>query len=139
MDAIVQMDSKGRILIPSEFRENLDLESGDSLLLSLDSRRNILFISPVYGSKNLVKIEIEFNDKIGALAEIADSLSKMKIDLIMTESKSFQRWKKARWIVIADASNCKLTDSKIKNQLSKLKFVNSILIERIERGLVHSL
>ena len=94
MNTIVGLDTRGRLVIPNEFRENLDLKEGDKVLISLDSKTSTIVISPIYGKSNtLVKIDIEFADKPGLLAKIAGKIAKMKIDLLMTESKSYQRGK----------------------------------------------
>ena len=95
-------------------------------------------ISPTYGEpKNLIKIEIEFSDTPGCLAKIAEKIAKMKIDLVMTESKSSQRGKKARWNIIADISKCSYSLNEIKQLLLRSGFVDSISITKIARGSLH--
>jgi AbrB family looped-hinge helix DNA binding protein len=98
MNSIIRLDTRGRLVIPNEFRETLDLKEGDEVLMSLDTKTNTLSISPIHGkADNLIKIDIEFDDKPGSLAKLAETLAKINLDLIMTESKSFQRGAKARW------------------------------------------
>jgi hypothetical protein len=47
--------------------------------MSLDTKTNTLIISPIYGkADNLAKIEIEFDDKPGSLAKLAETLAKNK-------------------------------------------------------------
>jgi bifunctional DNA-binding transcriptional regulator/antitoxin component of YhaV-PrlF toxin-antitoxin module len=122
------------LVIPNEYRESLDLKQGDNLLLSLDSKTNTITISPIYGKQNdLVKMKIEFGDTPGCLAKIASKLAEMKIDLVMTESKSFERGTKARWDIIADISKTKLTLSEIKKSVLNTKFVKSMSINKIAR------
>ena len=107
MNSIIKLDTRGRLVIPNEFRESLDLKEGDNVLVSLDAKTNTLSISPIYGEdSNLVKMEIEFGDTPGCLAKIAEKIADLKIDLVMTESKSSQRGKKASWDIIGDISNC---------------------------------
>jgi AbrB family looped-hinge helix DNA binding protein len=135
MNSIIKLDTRGRLVIPTEFREILNLKEGDEVLISLDSKTDTIVISPTYGEpKNLVKIEIEFDDLPGCLAKIAEKLAKMKIDLVMTESKSSQRGKKARWDIVADISKCKNSLNEIKQLLLQTGFVNSIGINMITRG-----
>ena len=118
MNSIIRLDTRGRLVIPNEFRETLDLKEGDEVLLSLDSKTNTLIISPTYGKQSdLVKMEIEFDDSPGSLAKIANTIDQIKIDLVMTESKSFQRGKKARWNIIADVSKCSYSLNEIKKKL----------------------
>ena len=96
MNSIIKLDTRGRLVIPNEFRESLDLKEGDNVLLSLDTQTNTINISPLYGENEyLVKMEIKFKDKPGSLAKVAAKLAEIRVDLIMTESKSFERGKKA--------------------------------------------
>ena len=139
MNSIIKLDTRGRLVIPNEFREMLNLKEGDEVILSLDSKTDTLVISPTYGKPtDLVKIEIEFGDVPGCLAKIAKKIADLKIDLIMTESKSSQRGKKARWDIVADISKCSNSINQIKQLLLQSGFVESLSITKIARGSVHS-
>jgi AbrB family looped-hinge helix DNA binding protein len=119
MNSIIRLDTRGRLVIPNEFRETLDLKEGDEVLMGLDMKTNTLSISPIYGKADkLVKIEIEFDDKPGSLAKLAETLAKINLDLIMTESKSFQRGTKARWYIIADTTKCPYEIGEIKKDVT---------------------
>jgi len=138
MNSIIRLDTRGRLVIPNEFRETLNLKEGDEVLMSLDTKTDTLMISPIYGEPtDLVRMEIEFGDTPGCLAKIAQKIASMKIDLVMTESKSSQRGKKARWDIIGDISNCSSSVSKIKQVLLQSGFVESMSITRIARGRLH--
>jgi len=138
MNSIVKLDTRGRLVIPNEFRETLNLKEGDEVLISLDSKTDTLVISPIYGkTTDLVKIEIEFGDTPGCLAKIAKKLAETKIDLLMTESKSSQRGKKARWDIIADISKCPYSINEIKQLLLQSGFVESMSINKIARVRLH--
>ena len=138
MSSIIRLDTRGRLVIPTEFRETLDLKEGDEVLMSLDAKTNTLIISPIYGNAdNLVKIEIEFDDKPGSLAKLAETLAKINVDLVMTESKSFQRGKKARWYIIADITKCPYGPNEIKKTLLHNHSVASVSITKIARDRLH--
>jgi len=138
MNSIIRLDTRGRLVIPNEFRETLDLKQGDNVLLSLDSKTNTITISPIYGKQtDLIKIQLIFGDTPGSLAKIATLLSELKIDLIMTESKSLQRGTKARWDIIADISKSEISLSKIKEKIMKYSFVEQTSINKISRGCLH--
>lgn len=138
MNSIIRLDTRGRLVIPNEFRETLDLKDGDEVLMSLDTKTNTLIISPIYGkADNLVKIEIEFDDKPGSLAKLAETLAKINIDLVMTESKSFQRGTKARWSIIADITKCPYGINEIKKTLLQNHSVESASITKIARDRLH--
>jgi AbrB family looped-hinge helix DNA binding protein len=138
MNSIIKLDTRGRLVIPNEYRESLDLKEGDNVLISLVPKTNTISISPIYVEENkLVKMEIEFGDSPGTLAQIAIKLAELKIDLIMTESKSFDRGKKARWDIIADISKSNFSIYQIKNELLKSNFVEQASIKKISRGRLH--
>ena len=138
MNSIIKLDTRGRLVIPTEFREALALKEGDDVLLSLDRNTDSITISPVYGkTTDLVKIELEFGDTPGCLAKIADKIAKLKIDLISTESKSSQRGKKARWDIIADISKCSNSVNEIKQILLQSGFVEDASITKISRDRLH--
>ena len=138
MNSIIRLDTRGRLVIPNEFRETLNLKEGDEVLMSLDTKTNTLVISPIYGkADNLVKIEIEFDDKPGSLAKLAETLAKINMDLVMTESKSFQRGTKARWYIIADITKCPYGINEIKKTLLQNNTVESVSITKIARDRLH--
>lgn len=138
MNSIIKLDTRGRLVIPNEFREALDLKEGDEVILSLDRKTDSITISPTYGkSTDLVRIELEFGDTPGCLSKIAQKIADLKIDLIMTESKSSQRGKKARWDIIADISKSSNSVNQIKQKLLQSGFVESMSITKIARGRVH--
>ena len=138
MNSIIRLDTRGRLVIPNEFRETLDLKEGDEVLISLDEKTDSLIISPIYGKPtDLIRMEIEFGDTPGCLAKIAQKIADMNIDLVMTESKSSQRGKKARWSIIADISKYAQSTNDIKQQLMQTGFVESVSITKIARGRLH--
>ena len=138
MNTIIKLDIRGRLVIPNEFREALNLKEGDEVLISLDSKTDTLMISPIYGKPtDLIKMEIEFGDTPGCLARIAQKIADINIDLITTESKSSQRGKIARWSVIADISKCSYSVNEIKQLLLQSGFVESMSITKISRDRLH--
>jgi len=138
MNSIIRLDTRGRLVIPNEFREILNLKEGDDVLMSLDAKIDTLTISPIYGEpKDLVKMEIEFGDTPGCLAKIAEKIANLKIDLVMTESKSSQRGKKARWSIIGDISKCSYSVNEINQMLLQSGFVEFTSITKIARGGLH--
>ena len=138
MNSITRLDTRGRLVIPNEIRETLNLKEGDEVLISLDIKTDTLTISPIYGEpKYLVKIEIEFGDTPGCLSKIAKKIADLNIDLIKTESKSSQRGKKARWDIIADISKVTYSINEIKQKLLQSGFVESVSITKIARDRLH--
>jgi AbrB family looped-hinge helix DNA binding protein len=139
MNALIRLDTRGRVVIPTEFREALAIKEGDEVLINLDIKTNTLLISPVYGeTKDIVKIEIEFGDTPGCLAKIAQKIANMNVDLIISESRSSQRGQKARWDIIADISKSSFTINEIRQQLLQSGFVEEMRITKIARDRLHS-
>jgi len=138
MNSIVKLDTRGRLVLPNEFREKLNLKEGDEVIISLDTRTDTITISPTYGKpSDIVKIEIEFGDTPGCLAKIASKIADLKIDLLMTESKSSQRGKRARWDIVADISKCSYSINEIKQLLMQSGFVESMSITKISHDHLH--
>ena len=134
MNQIIRLDTRGRLVIPNEFREPLGLKDGDEVLMNLDTTTNTISITPVYGKPaDLVKIDIEFGDTPGCLAKIATKIATLKIDLIMSESRSSKRGQKARWDIIADISKSKISINTIKQKLMQSGLVESVTITKIAR------
>jgi AbrB family looped-hinge helix DNA binding protein len=135
MNTILRIDNRGRLVIPTEFREALKLKDGDELLLSLDEKMNTLVLSPISGQQtSLIRIDIEFADQPGSLAKTASVIAKMNLDLIMTESKSFSRGRAARWMIIADRSRCPFPDEEIRKTLLSTGLATSVTILGISPG-----
>ncbi|MBN1280427.1 MAG: AbrB/MazE/SpoVT family DNA-binding domain-containing protein [Candidatus Thermoplasmatota archaeon] len=138
MNTIITLDTRGRLVIPTEFREALNLQEGDDILLSLDETTRTAVISPIPGARNkLVKIDVDFDDAPGSLAKIAELIAKLHLDLVMTESKSYQRGKKARWSIIADISSCPHGLTQIKKSLLQHHTIDAVSITTIARDRLH--
>lgn len=134
-NTIVRIDGRGRLVIPTEFREALHLIDNDELLLSLDEKTSSLVLSPISGQQTkLIRIDIEFADTPGSLAKVANAIAKMNLDLLMTESKSYQRGKAARWNIIADTSNCPFPEEDIKRTLIATGLATAVSISPITQS-----
>ena len=135
MSTLVKLDTRGRLVIPSEYRTPLGLKEGDDVLLSIDYKTDTLSIVPVLReSKGIVKIEIEFGDDPGCLARTADKLADLGVDLIQTESKSSARGQKATWDIYADITGTGLTSKQLIQQVSQSGYVDSMNIVNVARN-----
>ena len=138
MNSIIRLHTRGRLVIPNKFREVLALKEGDEVILSLDRKTDTLKISPIYGTPtDLVRMELEFGDTPGCLVKIANKIADKKIDLVMTESKSSQRGKKARRDIIADISKPSNSINQIKQLFLQSGLVDSMSITQITRDRLH--
>ena len=107
---VARLDPKGRILIPAGFRKFLRLKPNSEVLVSLDSEKASLMISPA-GEAKLVLMKIGLPDVPGSLARVAKVLSDCGVDLVSTESRSVERGKSAEWRVTCSAGSVKDADS----------------------------
>lgn len=101
---IVKVDGKGRITIPLIIRDTLDIREGMSVLLIADTDKKELIVSPISGVARLCEIEVEIEDRPGALAEIANLLAKHGIDMVITRCTSIKRGENAECLIVVDIS-----------------------------------
>ncbi|MFH1521304.1 MAG: AbrB/MazE/SpoVT family DNA-binding domain-containing protein [Candidatus Micrarchaeota archaeon] len=94
-----KLDSKGRALIPKEFRESINLREGDPIFVSLNEKNRTIILSQ-YSESDLYQLFITMSDKPGTLAWLASVLFENKFDIIVTESHAVLRTKGAFWRVI---------------------------------------
>ena len=109
----VNLDSKGRVVIPQSIRDSLGIKTGEKLIVSSD--KNSIIIEPTH-EKKLLHLEIGLSDQPGSLANAALALSKIKVDLVSTSSRSSRRGEKAIWSV--ECNPGKATISQIKKALA---------------------
>jgi AbrB family looped-hinge helix DNA binding protein len=123
--SVVRVDQKGRILIPSNIREELGMRENTYSLVALDSQKSRIMITPLVKKvSKLARIEIGFSDSPGALAKAAKILAEGKVDLIHSESRSTSRGEKAEWEIIADVSKADM--KKMKKELIGKKVADRV-------------
>ena len=114
-----KIDSKGRMVIPNAFRESLGIKKGENIIIELDKENERIILFPI--EKKVKKMLIYLSDKPGSLTKTAETLSKNKVDLVYTESRSTKRGKEAVWTIVADFSKTNL--QKLKKELEKEKLI----------------
>jgi len=114
-----KIDSKGRMVIPNAFRESLGIKKGENIIIELDKENERIILFPI--EKKVKKMLIYLSDKPGSLTKTAEILSKNKVDLVYTESRSTKRGKEAVWTIVADFSKTNL--QKLKKELEKEKLI----------------
>jgi bifunctional DNA-binding transcriptional regulator/antitoxin component of YhaV-PrlF toxin-antitoxin module len=95
------LDSKGRLLVPLEFRNILRFGSKADVFVQLDEDNERMLVSPATGGKDSLII-IELSDAPGSLAKAAQTLFECGADLITTESRAVEKGKRAVWRVVAN-------------------------------------
>ena len=126
---ITKIDSKGRILIPLHMRSFLNTNKGTEIILIPDEEKTQLKILPLIKEKT-AKFKFILFDSPGSLANIANTLAKYNVNILMSESRTTIERETAEWEVIVDISKCNRNINKIKENLLKSKFIKEIEIIR---------
>ncbi len=129
---IARVDERGRIIIPSSFRETLAIKEGSNVLLRVDDKNGMLMIIPFATELDeLAKIEITMSDSPGTLHRILEILSSERIDLVRSESTAQERGRSAEWNAVVDLSNCKKKISQIRKKIMKEKVAHDVKIQKL--------
>ncbi|WFO75775.1 ACT domain-containing protein [Desulfurococcaceae archaeon MEX13E-LK6-19] len=127
---VVRVDNKGRITIPLVIRDALDIREGMSLLLIADVDKKEILVTPISREAKLYEIEIEIEDRPGALAEVANELAKHGIDQVMTRCTTLRRGEIAECVIVVDTSKASVADEKDLEEL--IKRIEPIRVARIK-------
>ncbi len=132
---IVRVDNKGRITIPLIIREALDIREGMSVLLIADTEKRELIVSPISEEAKLFEIEIEIEDRPGALAEVANELARHSIDQVMTRCTTLRRGEIAECIMVVDTSKSAITTEKeLENLIKNLRPIRIVKVRAFQKG-----
>ncbi|TFG02508.1 MAG: ACT domain-containing protein [Promethearchaeota archaeon] len=97
---ILNLDSRGRIVIPKIIRKSLGITHHSQLMLIADSESKEMKILPVGFSGKSLKFRIVMNDKPGSLAKVLSVFAKRNISLIYEETVVIEKNKTAICTVI---------------------------------------
>lgn len=126
------MDERGRVLIPSSFREVLNLKVGSNVLAILDEKKETITIIPfAYLGEEIAHIHVEMSDAPGTLSKILKLLAENGVDLIKSESIAVQRGRVATWSALVEISKCRKSVVQLKALLLNEKVARSVEIEKI--------
>ncbi|MEB3816903.1 MAG: ACT domain-containing protein [Desulfurococcales archaeon] len=129
LPALVKVDSKGRVTIPQTVRDALGISPGMYMVLIADIDRREIVLSPVAATtKNIVEINVEMEDKPGALAQVAGKLSELNIDIIVSRCASIARGKAGTCTIIADTTKSGLKADEVKEKLESVPVVRYVKV-----------
>ena len=133
---VVRVDNKGRITIPLVIRDSLDIREGMSVLLIADTDKKELLVLPISEEAKLFEIELEIEDRPGALAEIANELAKLGIDQVITRCTTLRRGEVAECVLVVDISRSTVTsDRELEDILKVLEPIRIVRVRSFQRGL----
>jgi AbrB family looped-hinge helix DNA binding protein len=128
---ILNIDKRGRIVIPNIYRKSLGIEEATQIMMIADSDRKEIRIYPVAwsGERETVKLKIYMEDVAGSLAKVAKIIGELKISLIYGEAIVIERGKSAIWTVIAPLPEGINTNELVDTLLKK---GNALKVEILE-------
>ncbi|MHA1490232.1 MAG: ACT domain-containing protein [Promethearchaeota archaeon] len=99
---ILQIDNRGRIVIPYIVRKSLGVTTNSQLMMVADSETKEIKISPIglAQDRKPIKYRIKMKDMPGSLGKIATTFGNLGISLFYGESVIIEKDKIAIWTVI---------------------------------------
>ena len=85
---ILQIDNRGRIVIPQLIRKSLGLTTNSQLMLVADSESKEIKITPIGlgDEKKIIKLRITMKDIPGALAKLATTFADSGLSMMYSEA-----------------------------------------------------
>jgi len=121
---IVKVDSKGRILIPVNIRNNLEIDEGTEIIVVPEMGEGHFKIMPI--SRNTTaELKVMLGGSPSALASVADALSANAFNIIISESKRIAR-ELTEWKIIVDLPDNNGSIDTLRDVLTNVEDVKSI-------------
>jgi len=119
---IVRVDSKGRVTIPAYMRGDLGIREGAYAAIRINREERAISIGLFAGAKaKLVEVRMRIQDRPGALARVARTLSELSVDLLSSTSRTMKKGELAEWVVIADFSQSSRDPEEIRRRVLENK------------------
>lgn len=100
---VVNIDDRGRIVIPGSARKMMKVVPNTKLLMTVDDQANEITLVPFLGTDSKpMRMRIKFSDERGSLARIATSISDLGINLLVGEAHFIRKGVHAEWNIIGD-------------------------------------
>jgi AbrB family looped-hinge helix DNA binding protein len=129
LPAMVKVDSKGRVTIPQTVRDALGISPGMYMVLIADVEKREIVLSPIATTaKSVVEINVEMDDKPGALAQVVSSLSEIGVDIIVSRCASVARGRTGVCTIIGDMTHSTLGVEELKSRLEKVEVVRYVRV-----------
>jgi AbrB family looped-hinge helix DNA binding protein len=125
---IVKVDSKGRILIPVNFRNQMGVEEGTEMIIVPDEDSSHLKILPI-AKNSAAEIVMQLHDSFGSLASIADALSANAFNIIVSESRRMGDGM-SEWRILVDLAGQNDGVDMLRDVISSIQGVRSLKILR---------
>ncbi len=102
---ILNIDERGRIVIPQIVRKSLGITTNSQLMMISDSEAKEIKITPVglRSESDLIKLRISMGDTPGALAKLATAFGDLNLSMMYSEAVIVEKDKTAVWTVISES------------------------------------
>ena len=129
LPAMVKVDSKGRVTIPQTVRDALGINPGMYMVLIADVEKREIVLSPIAATaKSVVEVNVEMDDKPGALAQVVGKLSELGVDIIVSRCASVARGRTGVCTIIADMTNSTVRLQELRSKLEEVPVVRYVRI-----------
>lgn len=125
---IVKVDSKGRILIPVEFRSHMGVEEGTEMIIVPDTENNHFKILPI-AKDCTAELKLLLCDMPGSLASVADALSANSFNILVSESRRMGDGL-TEWKIIVDLADRNEGVETLSDVISNIDGVKSLDVIR---------
>ena len=125
---IVKVDSKGRILLPVQFRDNMGVAEGTEMIIVPDEDGGHFKILPI--SKDATaELRLLLGDMPASLALVADALAANSFDILVSESRNMGNGL-TEWRIVVDTADQKSGVEALKDVVSNIEGVKSLDVVR---------
>jgi len=129
IEETVKVDSKGRVTIPASIRELFNIREGMYLLMVADKNTREIKLVPLPVVAKLMRIKVLVEDRVGVLAELANFLAGLNVDIVSTKCVVLKREELGECEMIVDTSRSNVTSTEaLASRLKTLEPVREIEI-----------
>jgi bifunctional DNA-binding transcriptional regulator/antitoxin component of YhaV-PrlF toxin-antitoxin module len=121
---IVKVDSKGRILIPVQFRCDMGVEEGTEMIIVPDDQNNHFKILPI-AKDSTAELRMMLSNMPSSLASVADALSANSFNILVSESRRMGE-DLTEWRIIVDLPNRNDGVDTLRDVISSISGVKSL-------------
>lgn len=121
---IVKVDSKGRILIPVRFRDDMGVEEGTEMIILPGDQNNHFNIFPIAKDRT-AELRMLLSNMPSSLASVADALSANSYNILVSESKRMDE-QLTEWRIIVDLPNRNKSVDTLTDVISGINGVKSL-------------
>lgn len=125
---IVRVDSKGRILIPVQFRDNLGVSAGTEMIIVPDDENNYFKILPI-AKEGTAEMRLMLADVPGSLASVADALAANSCNILVSESRRMGEGL-MEWKIIVDVPQRDTGLATLQDVITNINGVKSMDVVR---------